>query len=201
MVKLEDYNVKELKSIISKYNKKVKFPSYSKMKRTELISLIRDHKGLKVIESDDPKKGIKIIVKTGSIVSEPPKLKVSKKKLVEEINKEVDVNPTKDKKGVEVIRKDGKNHSLKDVDVLKKEMPNADIKLVGKKLVIKPKEEMIKPKEEVEATGKAKKPKMLKKKERPKKEEEAPKKKERSEKQKANDKRLGEMAKKKQKKK
>ena len=59
------------------------------------------------------------------------------KEVDSEIKKLVSVKPTKDKKGVEIVRKDGKKHTEKEVKILKKAMPKANIKVEGKKLVVK----------------------------------------------------------------
>lgn len=60
MVKLEDYSVTQLKKMISSFNKKVKFAGYSKMKKAELINMLRSHPRIKVVEgSADVKISIK----------------------------------------------------------------------------------------------------------------------------------------------
>ena len=41
MVKLEDYTISELKQMVGSFNKIVKFGGYSKMKKAELIGMIR----------------------------------------------------------------------------------------------------------------------------------------------------------------
>ena len=136
MVKLEDYTATELKKLISRYNKEVKFPPYSKMKKSELISTLRTHPHLKIKEGD--KLEIKVDI-SKSIDS--PNMKMvydnKKKEVDSEIKKLVSVKPTKDKKGVEIVRKDGKKHTEKEVKILKKAMPKANIKVEGKKLVVK----------------------------------------------------------------
>lgn len=142
MVKLEDYNLTELRKIASQYNKKVKLPAYSKLKKSELISLLRNHPQLEIIEGGEK---LKISVKSNDF---EPDLKVSKKELNKKIKEKVDVKPTSDKKGVEIKRKDGRKHTKKEVEVLKKNMPDANVKVEGKKLVVKPKKEEPKKKEE-----------------------------------------------------
>ena len=57
MVKLEDYNHKELKGIAKKYNKTVNLTGYSKLGKNDLIKLIRNHESLKVVENE---RGVKI---------------------------------------------------------------------------------------------------------------------------------------------
>ena len=201
MVKLEDYTVKELKAIISKWNKKVKFSPYSADKKAVLINKLRKHKELDITESEDKNEGIVIKLKENTLKADTPKLKVSKKKLVQEINKKVNVKATPDKKGFEVTKKDGEKHTKEEVEVLKKSMPNSEVKVEGKKLVVKNKKSFkFKRKPKKEGThkmpdGTVMSGKVHSKDSKPVKSQ--AKKKERSEKQKANDKKLGEMASKK----
>ena len=45
-MKLEDFKLFELRDIVRKYNKNVKLPGFSSMKKAELISALRSHKRL-----------------------------------------------------------------------------------------------------------------------------------------------------------
>ena len=60
MVKLEDYSVSQIKGLISQINKKVKISGYSKLDKGKLISKLRNHPQLKIIELKDKVK-IKVI--------------------------------------------------------------------------------------------------------------------------------------------
>ena len=52
-MKLEDFKVFELKDIIRKYNKHVKIPGFSVMKKPELIAALRNHERLEIKEGGE----------------------------------------------------------------------------------------------------------------------------------------------------
>tara|TARA_R110002096_G_scaffold130299_3_gene279413 strand:+ start:1857 stop:2741 length:885 start_codon:yes stop_codon:yes gene_type:complete len=101
MVKLEDYTIGELKKMISSFNKIVKFSAYSKLKKAELINMLRHHKRIIVEEGAN---GVKIMIDTEEDFKKQPKVK--KEKVKKEVKKEVEklddvklvVKPEKKKK-------------------------------------------------------------------------------------------------------
>ena len=85
MVKLEDYTIGELKKMISSFNKIVKFAGYSKLKKTELINMIRTHPKIKVEEGSN---AVKLSIKTDEDFEKQTKVK--KEKVKKEVKKEVE---------------------------------------------------------------------------------------------------------------
>tara|TARA_B110000046_G_scaffold83661_1_gene91847 strand:- start:46 stop:834 length:789 start_codon:yes stop_codon:yes gene_type:complete len=85
MVKLEDYTIGELKKMISSFNKIVKFAGYSKLKKTELIKMIRTHPKIKVQEGSN---AVKLSIKTDEDFEKQTKVK--KEKVKKEVKKEVE---------------------------------------------------------------------------------------------------------------
>ena len=85
MVKLEDYTIGELKKMISSFNKIVKFAGYSKLKKTELIKMIRTHPKIKVEEGSN---AVKLSIKTDKDFEKQTKVK--KEKVKKEVKKEVE---------------------------------------------------------------------------------------------------------------
>jgi len=85
MVKLEDYTSTELKKMISSFNKIVKFSAYSKLKKAELINMIRTHSKIKVEEGDN---AVKLSIKTDKDFEKQTKVK--KEKVKKEVKKEVE---------------------------------------------------------------------------------------------------------------
>ena len=85
MVKLEDYTIGELKKMISSFNKIVKFAGYSKLKKTELIKMIRTHPKIKVEEGAN---AVKLSIKTDEDFEKQTKVK--KEKVKKEVKKEVE---------------------------------------------------------------------------------------------------------------
>jgi len=58
MMKLEDLTLAAIKKLVVKINKQVKVGGgYSKMKKPELVKLLRSHPGINVVESE---KGVKL---------------------------------------------------------------------------------------------------------------------------------------------
>lgn len=101
MVKLEDYTSSELKKMISSFNKIVKFAGYSKLKKADLIKMIRTHPKIKVEEGAN---AVKLSIKTDQDFEKQTKVK--KEKVKKEVKKEVEklddvkveVKPEKKKK-------------------------------------------------------------------------------------------------------
>ena len=90
MVKLEDYTIKELKKMISSFNKVVKFAGYSTKKKVELIKMIRTHPKIKVEEGAN---AVKLSIKTDETFlkkSLDQKEKAKKEKVKKEVKKEVE---------------------------------------------------------------------------------------------------------------
>lgn len=85
MVKLEDYTSTELKKMISSFNKIVKFAGYSKLKKAELINMIRTHPKIKVEEGAN---AVKLSIKTDEDFEKQKKVK--KEKVKKEVKKEVE---------------------------------------------------------------------------------------------------------------
>ena len=85
MVKLEDYTTTELKKMISSFNKIVKFSGYSKLKKAELITMIRTHPKVKVEEGAN---AVKLSIKTDEDFEKQKKVK--KEKVKKEVKKEVE---------------------------------------------------------------------------------------------------------------
>ena len=85
MVKLEDYTIGELKKMISSFNKIIKFSAYSKMKKAELINMLRHHKRIIVEEGSN---GVKIMIDTEEDFKKQTKVK--KEKVKKEVKKEVE---------------------------------------------------------------------------------------------------------------
>ena len=85
MVKLEDYTIGELKKMISSFNKIVKFAGYSKLKKAELIKMIRTHPKIKVEEGSN---AVKLSIKTDEDFEKQAKVK--KEKVKKEVKKEVE---------------------------------------------------------------------------------------------------------------
>lgn len=85
MVKLEDYTTTELKKMISSFNKIVKFGGYSKLKKAELITMIRTHPKVKVEEGAN---AVKLSIKTDEDFEKQKKVK--KEKVKKEVKKEVE---------------------------------------------------------------------------------------------------------------
>ena len=84
MVKLEDYTTSELKKMISSFNKLVKFSAYSKLKKAEIIKMIRTHPKIKVEEGSN---AVKLSIKTDENFEKQTKVK--KEKVKKEVKKEV----------------------------------------------------------------------------------------------------------------
>jgi len=85
MVKLEDYTTTELKKMISSFNKIVKFSAYSKLKKGDLIDMIRKHPKIKVEEGAN---AVKLSIKTDEDFEKQTKVK--KEKVKKEVKKEVE---------------------------------------------------------------------------------------------------------------
>ena len=85
MVKLEDYTIGELKKMVSSFNKLVKFSGYSKLKKSELIKMIRTHPKIKVEEGSN---AVKLSIKTDEDFEKQAKVK--KEKVKKEVKKEVE---------------------------------------------------------------------------------------------------------------
>ena len=85
MVKLEDYTTTELKKMISSFNKIVKFAGYSKLKKGDLINMIRTHPKVKVEEGAN---AVKLSIKTDEDFEKQTKVK--KEKVKKEVKKEVE---------------------------------------------------------------------------------------------------------------
>lgn len=85
MVKLEDYTIGELKKMVSSFNKLVKFSGYSKLKKSELIKMIRTHPKIKVEEGAN---AVKLSIKTDEDFEKQAKVK--KEKVKKEVKKEVE---------------------------------------------------------------------------------------------------------------
>ncbi len=85
MVKLEDYTTTELKKMISSFNKIVKFAGYSKLKKGDLINMIRTHPKVKVEEGVN---AVKLSIKTDEDFEKQTKVK--KEKVKKEVKKEVE---------------------------------------------------------------------------------------------------------------
>ena len=85
MVKLEDYTITELKKMISSFNKIVKFSAYSKLKKSDLIKMIRTHPKVKVEEGSN---AVKLSIKTDEDFEKQTKVK--KEKVKKEVKKEVE---------------------------------------------------------------------------------------------------------------
>ena len=140
MVKLEDYTITELKKMISSFNKIIKFSAYSKMKKAELINMLRHHKRIIVEEGAN---GVKIMIDTEEDFKKQTKVK--KEKVKKEVKKEVE-----------------KLDDVKvDVDVDKKEEPEEKPK---KKFKFKVKEKKEEPLTVTKADGTVKELKMKPKK-------------------------------------
>ena len=109
MVKLEDYTIGELKKMISSFNKIVKFAGYSKLKKTELIKMIRTHPKIKVEEGAN---AVKLSIKTDE--ETPLKIKKKVKKEVEKLDDvKVEVKPEKKKEPLTITKADGTKIELK----------------------------------------------------------------------------------------
>ena len=111
MVKLEDYTIGELKKMISSFNKLVKFAGYSKLKKAELIKMIRTHPKIKVEEGSN---AVKLSIKTDD--ETPLKIKKKVKKDVEKLDDvEVVVVPDKaeEKEPLTITKADGSKKELK----------------------------------------------------------------------------------------
>lgn len=118
MVKLEDYTLTELRKIASQFNKKVKITAYSKLKKSELIKLLRNHPQLNIVEG-----GEKLVVKPKKEEpqkQEEPKKQLNKNELMKDLQS-AKVNQLKDYLG------EGKYSGL--VKVLKG-------KATGKKIIV-----------------------------------------------------------------
>jgi len=85
MVKLEDYTTTELKKMISSFNKIVKFSGYSKLKKAELINMLRTHPKINVEEGAN---AVKLSIKTDENFEKQKKVK--KEKVKKEVKKEVE---------------------------------------------------------------------------------------------------------------
>ena len=105
MVKLEDYTTTELKKMISSFNKIVKFGGYSKLKKAELINMLRTHPKVKVEEGAN---AVKLSIKTDEDFEKQKKVK--KEKVKKEVKKEVekldDVKVVVEKKEEQEPKKD-----------------------------------------------------------------------------------------------
>ena len=93
MVKLEDYTTTELKKMISSFNKIVKFVAYSKLKKANLIDMIRTHPKIKVEEGAN---AVKLSIKTDEDFEKQKKVK--KEKVKKEVEKLDDVKVVVEKK-------------------------------------------------------------------------------------------------------
>jgi len=131
MVKLEDYTTTELKKMISSFNKLVKFSAYSKLKKADLINMIRKHPKINVEEGTN---AVKLSIKTDEDFEKQKKVK--KEKVKKEVKKEVEklddvkivVDESKAKKAG--IKIDTKKAEKKGVKIIKAEK---DVKPVPKK--------------------------------------------------------------------
>ena len=85
MVKLEDYTIGELKKMISSFNKIVKFAGYSKLKKADLIKMLRTHPKINVEEGAN---AVKLSIKTDEDFEKQTKVK--KEKVKKEVKKEVE---------------------------------------------------------------------------------------------------------------
>mgnify|MGYP003630950087 CR=1 FL=1 len=83
-MKLEDFNVKQLKKIVSKYNHLVAIKGYSKLKKVDLIKGLRNSKKIKITETE---KGVKIVV-VNTIMEEDKEIKEKKPRKKKEKKKE-----------------------------------------------------------------------------------------------------------------
>jgi hypothetical protein len=113
MVKLEDYTVGELKKMISSFNKIVKFAGYSKLKKAELIKMLRTHPKIKVEEGAN---AVKLSIKTDQDFEKQTKVK--KEKVKKEVKKEVekldDIEVVVEKKGGKAKPHDAKSEKQKE---------------------------------------------------------------------------------------
>tara|TARA_R110002012_G_scaffold145576_2_gene303867 strand:- start:70 stop:939 length:870 start_codon:yes stop_codon:yes gene_type:complete len=138
MVKLEDYTTSELKKMISSFNKLVKFSAYSKLKKAEIIKMIRTHPKIKVEEGSN---AVKLSIKTDENFEKQTKVK--KEKVKKEVKKEVekldDVKVVVEKKEEPEKKKKKFKFNVK----AKKEEPLTVTKADGtvKELKMKPKKE------------------------------------------------------------
>ena len=117
MVKLEDYTIGELKKMISSFNKIVKFAGYSKLKKTELIKMIRTHPKIKVEEGAN---AVKLSIKTDEDFEKQTKVK--KEKVKKEVKKEVE------KLDAVVVNVDKKEEKKIKFNVTKKAEPEEEKK-------------------------------------------------------------------------
>lgn len=133
-MKLEDFNVKELKGIVSKYNKSVGLKGYSKLKKDDLIKHLRNSPNIKITETD---KGVKIVV-VNTMMEENVKPKKEPKKITAKI-----VRPKKEEKKEKPLTymKDGNTYVYKVKEPKPKKEPKKE----------EPKKEEPKPKKEEKA--------------------------------------------------
>ena len=93
-MKLEDFKVFELKDLIRKYNKHVKIAGFSSMKKSELISALRNHPRLEIKEGEEKIqiniKPLKDIGKNIKNVDKKPKKKKAVKKDSEKVSQPVE---------------------------------------------------------------------------------------------------------------
>ena len=116
MVKLEDYTTTELKKMISSFNKIVKFSGYSKLKKAELIKMLRTHPKINVEEGAN---AVKLSIKTDKDFEKQTKVK--KEKVKKEVKKEVEklddvkvvVVAKKEEEPLTVTKADGTKKVLK----------------------------------------------------------------------------------------
>lgn len=112
MVKLEDYTIGELKKMISSFNKIVKFAAYSKLKKIDLIKMIRTHPKINVEEGAN---AVKLSIKTDEDFEKQTKVK--KEKVKKEVKKEVekldDVKVEVKPEPLTITKADGSKKELK----------------------------------------------------------------------------------------
>jgi hypothetical protein len=135
-MKLEDFKLFELRDIVRKYNKNVKLPGFSSMKKAELISALRSHKRLEVKEGGEkviinirPLKNITKIIKP----KKDDNKKSKKTKDSEESDKPVPES-TKDEGATDTAPKsaiDKRNDRLK---FMRKKKAEKKAQMPGKKL-------------------------------------------------------------------
>tara|TARA_R110001592_G_scaffold33270_1_gene115474 strand:- start:325 stop:909 length:585 start_codon:yes stop_codon:yes gene_type:complete len=129
MVKLEDYTIGELKKMISSFNKLVKFAGYSKLKKTELINMIRTHPKIKVEEGTN---AVKLSIKTDEDFEKQTKVK--KEKVKKEVKKEVEkLDDVKVVVDVDKAKKAGIKIDTENPNIKIKKEPKKDLKNMGTK--------------------------------------------------------------------